>query len=290
MASEKIETVMMVTTATMKTGRKKMRRNSAKRGIVFMATLAVLTAMQAFGAHPLITDDTGTQGKGGFQLEANSEYSYDKESADGVTVRERSGEVSATFSAGISESVDLVVGYPWQWSRVEENGEVVGDVDGPGDVAVELKWRLYERDGLSFALKPGVTLPSGNEERGLGSGRSSYGVTFITSHETEKYTVHMNLAYSHSDFRLDGDRDGNRADIFHGSVAGGVNLLEGLQLVTNVGAETNGDKSSRTWPAFALAGAIYSITEDVDVDLGVKWGLNKPETDATMLAGLAVRF
>jgi len=34
--------------------------------------ITLLTAGVAFGAHPLITDDTGTQGKGKFQLEVNS--------------------------------------------------------------------------------------------------------------------------------------------------------------------------------------------------------------------------
>ena len=50
------------------------------------------------------------------------------------------------------------------------------------------------------------------------------------------------------------------------------------------------NKTSNTHPAFILGGIIYSITENFDMDLGVKGGLNKPETDLTILAGIAMRF
>ena len=45
-----------------------------------LVVLAVLSSYgTAFGAHPLITDDTGTQGKRKFQLEVNSEFNSEKE-------------------------------------------------------------------------------------------------------------------------------------------------------------------------------------------------------------------
>jgi hypothetical protein len=49
----------------------------------------------AFAAHPLITDDAGTQGKGKFQIELNGEFTYDKEIGLGGTTREAGGELSA---------------------------------------------------------------------------------------------------------------------------------------------------------------------------------------------------
>ena len=51
---------------------------------VFLSSMAGGTA---FGAHPLITDDTGTQGKGKFQLEMNGKAARDKEILDGVEGR-----------------------------------------------------------------------------------------------------------------------------------------------------------------------------------------------------------
>ena len=43
--------------------------------------------------------------------------------------------------------------------------------------------------------------------------------------------------------------------------------------------ERNPDKTSNTHPAFILGGLIYSILESIAIDVGVKGGLNKPETD-----------
>lgn len=61
-------------------------------------------------------------------------------------------------------------------------------------------------------------------------------------------------------------------------------------VVGNVGMETNEDKSSGKAPAFILGGIIYSVSENFDIDAGVKAGLNEPETDVEYLAGLAIRF
>jgi len=60
------------------------------------------------GGHPLITDDTGTQGKGKFQLELNGQYDWDKDDSEDVSVRSTGGQAAATLSYGIAENVDLV--------------------------------------------------------------------------------------------------------------------------------------------------------------------------------------
>ncbi len=186
--------------------------------------------------------------------------------------------------------MDLVVAVPWVWSRVKESGVVVSDENGPGDVALELKWRFLEYKGFSMAVKPGMTLPTGNENRGLGNGKVAYGVTMIASQELEPVTLHLNLAYSHNEFQLDLDKESNRRDIWHASLAATYDVLEDLQLVANIGVESYGDRGSHTWPAFVLGGAIYSLTGNLDLDLGVKGGVNKQEPDLAFMAGVAWRF
>jgi hypothetical protein len=258
--------------------------------LVCAIALVVMTSGGAFAAHPLITDDSGTQGKGKFQVEVNGEDGHDSESDQGVKIRENGGSLETVFSAGLIDSADLVLAVPYEWGRVKEDGIVSWDEDGVGDVSLELKWRFFEKNGFSLAVKPAVSFPSGNADKGLGSGKVGYGVTLIASHEFDPFAVHVNLGYSHTNFKLDEDRDANRGDIWHASVAGSAEVMKGLQLVANVGLETNPDKTSDTPPVFMIAGAIYSITDYLDVDLGVKVGLTKPETDVSVLAGVAVRF
>jgi hypothetical protein len=66
--------------------------------------------------------------------------------------------------------------------------------------------------------------------------------------------------------------------------------MEKLTLVGNIGIEQNTDRNVNTHPAFILGGLIYSISEKVDIDFGIKAGLNEPETDYAVLAGIAWRF
>jgi len=54
-----------------------MTLNCFIKNFIFLALL--LFAGPSWAAHPLITDDTGTQGKGNFQLEFNGQYDRDKE-------------------------------------------------------------------------------------------------------------------------------------------------------------------------------------------------------------------
>jgi hypothetical protein len=245
----------------------------------------------SYAAHPLITDDTGTQGKGKFQLEINGETSYDKarergeDTGEHITLKETGGEMAAALSYGITDAADLVLGLPYQWSKSKEDSEVVSNEDGISDMSLEVKWMFYEKDGLSFALKPGVTLPTGDDERGLGAGRVTYSFFFITTKEIEPWAFHFNAGYIRNENRVD-----ERKDIWHVSLATELEIIKDLRTVANIGIEKNPDKSSSTDPAFILGGLIYSVSEKFDLDFGVKFGLNKPETDRTLLAGVAVRF
>ncbi len=244
----------------------------------------------AFGAHPLITDDTGTNGKGKFQLELTGEFAYDKEKSDGITVKEKGYEAGIAVSAGLLDTLDIVCGIPYQWNRTEEDGAIVSDEDGISDIGVELKWRFFEQNGLSFALKPGLTIPSGDEDKGLGTGKVGYGATFIATKEIAPFTFHMNLGYTHNEYKLEEDKESSEKDLWHISLAGVYEVSDNLQVVANIGIERNPDKESGTDPSFALIGLIYSITPDLDVDLGLKAGLSGTETDATLLTGLTMRF
>ncbi len=250
----------------------------------------------SYAAHPLITDDTGTQGKGNFQIEVNSEFStdeervFDEDTGEAVTGKTTGGEVASILSYGLTDDIDVVLGVPYVWAKTEIDGDVDSDEDGISDISIELKWRLHEKDGLGFALKPAVILPTGDEEKGLGNGKASYGLMFITTKEIEPWAFHLNLGYMHNEYKLEEDMAANRKGIWHASLATQAEVLKDLTAVANVGVETNPDKKSNTHPAFLLGGVIYSIKENLDIDAGIKAGLNKPETDLTLLAGMAMRF
>jgi len=259
--------------------------NGVKRILSLLLFLLPLFSTSVFAAHPLITDDTGTQGKGRFQLEVNSEVNYDKESEAGVKTKTTGGEVATMLSYGITENVDVVLGIPYRWFKVKEDGEIISKEKGLSDISLELKWRFYERDGWSFALKPGATFPTGNEKKDLGTGRVTYSIFSITTKEIEPLAFHLNLGYMRNENKFD-----ERKDVWHISLASELKLIKDLRLVTNIGMERNPDRTSHKHPAFILGGFIYSISENLNMDIGMNGGLNKPETDLTILAGIAWRF
>lgn len=264
-----------------------------RRGLFFTAGCFLLAAWISAGparaAHPLITDDTVTQGKGKTQVEILTQWSFDKDTDDAtgtnVTTKTQEGEVRTQISYGIIETADLILGVPYQWKRTEVDNADTSDVNGLADLSIEVKWRFYEKDGLSFAVKPGVTLPTGDKDKGLGTGRTVGTIYFITTKEKDPWAVHVNVAYKRNENKLD-----QREDIWGASVAAELKVLKDLKLVGNIGAESNPDKSSQTNPAFAIGGLIYALSKDCELDLGVKAGLNKAEKDYTFLGGVTFRF
>ena len=241
----------------------------------------------AFAAHPLITDDTGTQGKGEVQFEFISEYSKDVD--DGGTEQGVECPTIPVFSFGITHEIDIVFGLPYVSVRREEAGTTTA-VRGVSDASVELKARFYERGGLSVAIRPGISLPTGDEEMGLGNGKPSYRAFFITTKKVERFAFHFNTGYIRNDYKLQADQEASRKDIWHVSLASQIVVVKDLNLVTNIGMERNVDKRTNTHPAFILGGLIYSAFENLDIDIGLKAGLNKAETDYSLLTGITWRL
>jgi len=252
-----------------------------------MMVLLLTVSSHVWASHPLITDDSGTQGKGKFQLEVNGQYDSDKETDAGTTVRTTGGQLGGALSYGLIDTADVILGVPYQWVRVRTDGIVDSRERGVSDTTLEVKWRFYEKSGASFALKPGVSLPTGNDEKGLGSGKVGYSVFFISSWDANPWELHINLGYRRNENTVDVDEV---KDIWHASMAAAYKVVDDLKVVANIGVERNPNKASDRDPAFALGGIIYAVNENFDVDFGVKAGLNRAETDYSFLAGTAFRF
>jgi hypothetical protein len=252
-------------------------------GLLFL-TVSVLPAL-SWAAHPLITDDAGTQGKGKFQLELNGQYDSEKETVDGVSVKTTGGQVATTLSYGIVENADLVLSLPYQWGKIEENESTTYDEKGISDMVLEGKWRFFEKEGYSLALKPGIRIPTGNDKKGLGTGEVGYQAFLIGSKEMASIAFHANLGYIRNENKAD-----EQKNIWHASLATTWEAVKNLKLVANIGIERNPNDNAENNPAFLIGGVIYSVAENIDLDCGVKYGLNSSETDWSLMAGIAIRF
>lgn len=256
------------------------RVNLLYRSSGLSVILVCLFCSEVFAFHPLITDDAGTQGKGKFQLEINGDYGHDED--EGVITKRT--QTLSTLSYGLSDPVDLIIGLPYQHIRTEDSGYLTKQ-EGLADMSLEIKWRFYEKDGLGFALKPGLTFPTGDDRKGLGSGRVTYRLFFIGTKEIKPWAFHFNLGYIRNENTF-----GENIDLWHGSLASSFEINTDLKLVGNIGIERNADPNLNDPKAFILGGVIYSLFDNFDIDFGVKGGLTKTEEDYTILMGLTWRF
>ena len=251
---------------------------------------ALITAGSAFAGPPLATDDAGTVDVGKVEIELNGSYGYDKHTADGSTTKTNTVDGEVKITTGLYKDLGISLAIPYLFNERSNVDGDVSNVDGFGDMTLEMKYKFAELGGVALAIKPSVIMPTGKYSAGQSEGRWQFGSTLIATKEFEdgKYALHANLGYEYHHYRED---DGSqRRNLWSGSIAGEAEVAKGLFAVADFGLATNPDKTSNELPVYALTGLRYEINDHLDVDAGVKFGLTKPETDVSALYGLVLKF
>jgi len=262
------------------------------------ASLLLSGATAARAAHPFVTDDAGTQGEERWQLELIVEHAKVSARADLGTGAVRRESYESAFvpvlTYGLLDNLDIALGAAYLRARSSAEGALVDEASGAGDSSLELKWRFYETESVSFALKPGISLPTGDEDKGLGSGRISFGSTLIAVYESDPWDLLANLAYQRVRFALPADRDANRANVWRVSAGFEYEFVEEFRLVGEAGVRSNPAKDDPFDPAatirFAMLGFIYSPSEELDLDVGVRRRLDGAASGTVLLAGATFRW
>lgn len=253
----------------------------------------VLLSSSAWSAQPLITDDTGTVGAGGNQIEVS--YGHQMDTVDGASGQTITGTVPLVFTRGVTAALDLYVGATHQRIHTGDGAGTTGTETGWGNVAIGAKWRFYENHAAKFslALKPEVqfAVSDGEEARGLGAGRTSYGMTLIATQETAFGAVHFNLAANQLNYSLPANQDALCRGQYRVSVAPVWQATEQVKLVLDLGVRTQPSVTRDSWMGYLEAGLVYSPRGDLDLALGVIRNTNDGTANSTQaLAGLTWRF
>ncbi|CAM8634167.1 MetA-pathway of phenol degradation, putative [Burkholderiales bacterium] len=247
----------------------------------FIAAAALtLLAAPAWAAHPLITDDTGTQGAGGNQ----AEFTFDRAESGKGSSKSHENAFAFTYTRGLTDTLDFFVG----GTRLDLRDPSANDgarVKGEGDSALGLKWRYAEKDGLSLGLKLTASLGTGDDARGLGAGRSTQSLLHVTQLETKAGDLLINVGLTNNGKTAD-----ERRTLWNASAAWLVPVREDLTFALDLGVAQQASKDSSKHPAYALIGLIWSLTEKIDLDIGYKHGLNDQEPDSQLGVGLTVRW
>jgi len=198
------------------------------RNLLVMLGLTLFVGT-ALAGRPLAIDDADPVEPGQFEFEAGAGYVHESDC--------KHWDIPFGLTYGLIPAVEMGAGFGGQFEerteRLEDNGtEVCTREHGIGDLTVGAKWQFIEKCplGARHALAPSVKLPTADDESGLGSGKTDYDLTWITSRSVgNKTAIHLNLGYSW----IGGSDD----DVLHYGVALDFQLSDVVQWVGEVFAE-----------------------------------------------------
>jgi hypothetical protein len=253
-------------------------RGGTRPRVVALAAIALWVAgAPAFAAHPLITEDTGTQGRGKLELELGSALTH-----------EGSGhafELDPQLSFGATEALDLIV-RPSLFELSGQAAEDAGRHAGFGTTALDAKWRFYEAGPLSVGTRAGLDLPTAT--RGLGPRHTGAHALVAVTWDGPLW-LSGNVAYTRRAAAAEGEAQ-SRRDVWRVSLALAHSLTERLRLVGDVAAAQADDPGVSGMPAVALVGAIVKLTDHVDMDAGYQKRLSRDAPPNAWLGGITFRW
>ena len=235
----------------------------------------ILAAPAVHAAHPLQTEDTGTQGAGNLEIENGlSRTRYD---ATTLTIYQ------PQLSLGLATTLDAIVQPSVE--RVQTSGQ--GTVSGFGDTSVDAKWRFWSSDPVSLALRAGVALATNEHGLGLTHGTTSeHGLIALTWYHGPT-VVHADVGLT---YVPRGPATPARRVMTGASVALMQRLDEHLNLTVDASFGQSPNPHMTSWPGTILAGAIWTVRPGLDVDLGWQRSVDDRPVTRTWLAGLTYRF
>ncbi|OGR81941.1 MAG: hypothetical protein A2X32_05565 [Elusimicrobia bacterium GWC2_64_44] len=242
---------------------------------IFFAAVFALSCTEARAFHPLIGEDTAFLGKDVKQAELGFEHAVSRAGADTY-----SNSGSAEFSYGLFERVDVLLSAGWHgWTSLGLSES------GLSDVSLEVKFPVAEKAGWTLALKPGFSLPAGDESRSLGAGEGGVWLYGIAGRQAGPWQFYLNAVYL-----LNRNSVNEEENIFRGSAAAVREVLPKVMVSAELGAGTNKDKSSASHPVSGVLGLIWSPYPTLDLDAGFKAGLTDSADDVGLLLGLTLRM
>lgn len=244
--------------------------------LFLLASASVLFLAGTAGAYnPLTGEDTRFLGRDGRQMQGWLDYTSSREGPYRYAT-----DAYAELAYGLFEKVNLKVTVPW-------HGWNAGGISesGLGDVSIEGKFGCACRRGWDLALKPGFSLPAGDEARSLGAGKGGIWLYGIASRGAGPWLFILNGGYMLNRNTLD-----ERRHLLKLSGAAELRVLPKLAASVLLSGGTAADKSYDVWPVLSTFGAVWTPCGSVDAYAGAQFGLTDPAPALGLVAGLALRI
>jgi outer membrane protein OmpA-like peptidoglycan-associated protein len=219
-------------------------------------------------------------GVGAFYESANLDLSG---SANGRAEADE-GMAPASATLGLGDRFEVSVSAPWSRLDIKKSGS---NEAGMGDGVARVKWNFLSSETYALRLSAiaSVTLPTGDKDKGLGTGKSDPGFAIALDKEYGIVTWHATLGY------LKRQEENTDNQVFYG---GGVEYMpiQNLSLITEAsGYAWTAQVPGRDDSTRVMVGGRYYIGDWASLTLGYgSWGAgNGPSSPNYMyMAGVTV--
>jgi hypothetical protein len=190
-----------------------------------------------------------------------------------------------TFKYGLTDRSDIEVDVtPWQRSTSRIGG-TRDRASGFGDVTVGYKQQLSEAT-LQVALEPFVKIPTA--KRSLGNGKWEAGLVMPVGYSIPNTPLSLGTT-PELDWAADGDGHGHHAAMAQ-VVSLGWAASDKLGLSVELWGQWDWDPAGTTRQYSADASVAFLPGNDVQLDGGANFGLNRDTPDVELYAGVSTRF
>jgi hypothetical protein len=255
-----------------------------KKVLLPLLAVCCLAPAAAFAGlqHPLQVESAETVAPQKFEAETAIEYNMFKVPGD---VKVNVFTIQETVTGGIMPKLDAFVSVPFSSYKVDAPGQ--SRESGLNDVTIGARWGFAHVEHVELAVKPFISLPTGDENKNLGAGGTGFGALVAASMELSKeLACDANVRFTHQ---------GTKGDDFNEfglGVAGKFAATKELKIVGEVAAAKTDVKDSK-WTSNLTAGAVFAAQKNLDLDLGIRFGLASEDSEKdpiTVLAGLTFKF
>lgn len=228
-------------------------------GFIFSSNI-ILASKQ----RPMITENASVNGKGVLQFEFGFDHlQWDK------NYKERLFMLTPFY--GLTEDIELSFDIPYQFHPAHRE---IGNINFNSEI---LLFGEQEKTP-SFSFKGSIKFPSGNFEKGLGSGNTDYSLFTTVSKNMQNISVHAMIGYCF----VGGT---NTRNIFIGGISVSCALTDRLHIFSEIAGNRHPDRSINTDPLSGLVGTAYQLNENLLIDFSTRIGFNKMMPDLTASTG-----
>ena len=239
--------------------------------------IAATLAGSGHAAHPLISEDTGTQGRGKFELELGSTITHGQGG--------RIVELDPQLSYGAFGALDVILRPSVFW-LTGGAAEGAGRSPGFGATSLDVKWRPLTWGAWSVGTRAGVDLPTASE--GIGPRQPGTHALVMATYASDAMMGTAILAYGR--VPRDPTTPGARRDMLRGSLATLVKLTSSFRLGADIAIMRAEEVPQRAWPAVAVLGVIARLPGGVDADTGYQQPRIRPAPAGAWLLGATLRW